>query len=53
MGYDGVVSGYPTPTGFHRLTGCQRNPWDRGVTRRAKNTLVIFCEFHFNIHNKN
>ena len=32
MGHDGVASGYPTPTGFHRLTGCQRDPRDRGVT---------------------
>ena len=31
MGHDGVASGYSTPTGFRRLTGCQRDPWDRGV----------------------
>ena len=31
MGHDGVALGYPTPTGFYRLTGCQRNPRDRGV----------------------
>ena len=23
MGHDGVASGYLTPTGFRRLTGCQ------------------------------
>ena len=32
MEYDGVVSSYPTPTGSRRLTGCQRDPRDRGVT---------------------
>ena len=32
MGHDGVASGYPTPTGFRRLIGCQRDPRDRGVT---------------------
>ena len=25
MGHDGVASGYPTPTSFHRLTGYQHN----------------------------
>ena len=32
MRHDGVASGYPTPTSFCRLTGCQRDPRDRGVT---------------------
>ena len=32
MGHDGVASSYPAPTGFRRLTGFQRDPWDRGVT---------------------
>ena len=32
MGHDGVASGYLTPTDFRRLTGCQRNPQDKGVT---------------------
>ena len=32
MGRDGVVSGYPTPTGFRKLMGCQRDPRDKGVT---------------------
>ena len=39
MGHDGVASsymtpasGYMTPTSFRRLTGCQRDPRDRGVT---------------------
>ena len=27
-----VISGHPIFTGFHKLTGCQRNPWNRGVT---------------------
>ena len=26
MGHDGVASGYPTLTGFCRLTGYQRDP---------------------------
>ena len=26
MGHDGVTSGYQTPTGFRRLTDCQRDP---------------------------
>ena len=29
--YD-VASGYSISTGFRRLTGCQRDPRDRGVT---------------------
>ena len=32
MGHDGVALGYLTPIGFRRLTGCQRDPRDRGVT---------------------
>ena len=32
MKYDGVASGYLTPTCFLKLTGCQRDPQDRGVT---------------------
>ena len=32
MGHDGVASGYPTSIGFRKLTGCQRDPRDRGVT---------------------
>ena len=32
MGHDGVASGYSTPASFRRLTSCQRDPWDRGVT---------------------
>ena len=27
------ISGHPISTGFYGLTGCQRDPWDRGVTR--------------------
>ena len=33
MGHDGVASGYPTPIGLCRLTGCRRDPRDRGVTQ--------------------
>ena len=36
MGHDGVASGNPTPTGFRRLTGCQQDPRDRGVTLIGK-----------------
>ena len=32
MGHDGVASGYPTPTDFRRLIGCQWDPRNRGVT---------------------
>ena len=32
MGHDSVASGYLTPIGFRRLTGCQTDPRDRGVT---------------------
>ena len=33
MGHDDVASGYPISTGFRRLTGCQRDPQDMGVTK--------------------
>ena len=32
MGHDGATSSYLTPTDFRRLTGCQWDPQDRGVT---------------------
>ena len=32
MRHDGVASGYPTPTGFRRLTSYQRDPRDKDVT---------------------
>ena len=38
MGHDGVASGYSTPTGFRRLTGCQWDPRDRGVT-----LILLIC----------
>ena len=31
-----VISGHPIFTGFRRLTGCQRDPRDRGVTHLIK-----------------
>ena len=34
MGHDGVALSCPTPTGFRKVTGCQRDPRDKGVTRR-------------------
>ena len=30
-----VISGHPIFTGFYELTGCQRDPRDRGVTVRS------------------
>ena len=39
MGHDGVASGYPTPTGFCRLTCCQRDPRDKGVTDNVEKSL--------------
>ena len=32
MEHDSVASDNPTPTGFRRLTGCKRDPRDRGAT---------------------
>ena len=51
MGHDGVTSGYPKPTGCHRLTVCQQDPRDRGVTKSLSNKamaqrLVNRHEFH-------
>ena len=40
MGHDGVASGYPTPTGFRRLTVCQWDPRDRGVSKISTNIYV-------------
>ena len=31
MGHDGMALGYPTLTGFHRLTSSQWDPRDSGV----------------------
>ena len=31
-----VISGHPISTGFRRLTGCQRDPRDRGFTSLPK-----------------
>ena len=33
MGHDDVASSYPISTGFRRLTSCQRDSRDRGVTK--------------------
>ena len=32
MGHDDMTSGYSISTGFVKLTGCQRDPQNRGVT---------------------
>ena len=37
MEHDDVASGYPISIGFRRLTGCQRDPRDRGVTELCLN----------------
>ena len=58
-----MILGYPISIGFRRLTGCQRDPRDRGVTfvipfdplRRFKGgipffflfNLLCFCAFCF------
>ena len=44
MRHDNVVSGYPTSTGFYRLTGCQQDPRDRSV-------IGIFNYFYFSPKN--
>ena len=41
MGHDGVASGYTTPTGFRRLTDCQRDPQIWGVTAAS----LVFRDF--------
>ena len=35
MRHVSVISGHPVTTGFRELTGCQRDPRDRGVTLLA------------------
>ena len=32
MRHVSVISGHPLSTGFHGLTGCQRDPRNRGVS---------------------
>ena len=44
MRHDDVASGYPISTSFRRLTGYQRDPWDRGVTNRLTD-LTIYSLF--------
>ena len=34
MRHVSVISEHPIFTGFRGLTGCQRDPWDRGVTMK-------------------
>ena len=45
MGHDDVASGYPISTSFHRLTGCQRDPRNRGVT-----DIISMLFFFFNMN---
>ena len=42
MRHDGVASGYPTPTDFHKLTGCERDPRDKGVTTTTNGNVAIY-----------
>ena len=46
MGHDGVASGYPTPTSFRRLMGCERDPQDRGVTYNLHPSMSIYLDTH-------
>ena len=41
MGHDDVASGYSISTGFCRLTSCQRDPQDRGVTAIIEITKIF------------
>ena len=36
-----VISGHPIFTGLRKLTGCQRDPRDRGVTLLVKEHFVF------------
>ena len=47
MGHDDVALDYPISTGFRRLTGCQRDPRDRGVTHCLVNHDFLSCLFLF------
>ena len=44
MGHDGVALGYPTPTGFRRLTGCQRDP-GIGVSHKSSDMTDLLLTF--------
>ena len=37
-----VISGYLIFTSFRKLTGCQRDPRDRGVTTKDGKILDVF-----------
>ena len=41
MGHDGVASCYSTPTGFRRLTDCQRDPRNKGVIGMYKGNKAL------------
>ena len=45
MVHDDVASGYPISIGFYRLTDCQWDPRDRGVTS-STHRLQFFLDFH-------
>ena len=36
-----MISGHPISTGFLRLTGCQWDPRDRGVTVKEEMVLML------------
>ena len=49
-----MILGHPISTGFHRLTGCQQEPRDRGTTSSAiklsKNPVMHGLSKHINVH---
>ena len=47
MRHVSVISGHPISTGFRRLTGCQWDPRDRGVTLSVQGVYkyIILQEF--------
>ena len=37
-----MISGHSISTGFRRLTGCQRDPWDRCLIAKVQNHSHLF-----------
>ena len=44
MRHVSVISGQPISPGFRRLTGCQWDPRDRGVTNDVVVSPLKYCE---------
>ena len=52
MRHENVISEHPITIGFHGLTGCQRDPLDRGITRILWHVWFLFFKSKFeNIEN--